>query len=133
MADLLGVRTEMLDDGCDDGDAVASLVLRDAGGQRLHLRRRGATGRRFEAARLLADSVAGHAQGWLIAADTPTGRQKLQRAFAAELLAPRATVGELVPGSGGEREVELAARHFDVSPMMIQRQLQNLGRGEAVW
>ncbi|WP_371779714.1 ImmA/IrrE family metallo-endopeptidase [Streptosporangium subroseum] len=57
-----------------------------------------------------------------------TDRQKVERAFAAELLAPAEGISELL-GNAPERAVpddlEGIADHFQVSPMVIKHQLEN--------
>lgn len=53
----------------------------------IHFRRANPAGRRFEAARLVAEqALAPVDDRWLAATDAATARQKAQRAFAAELL-----------------------------------------------
>jgi hypothetical protein len=57
-----------------------------------------------------------------------TARQKPERAFAAELLAPAAGVAELIgrrPDEIGVDELESAERHFRVSSLIIQHQVDN--------
>lgn len=57
-----------------------------------------------------------------------TLRQKAERAFAAELLAPAAGVAKLVgenPDDIGVDELEAAERHFHVSSLIIQHQIDN--------
>lgn len=57
-----------------------------------------------------------------------TFRQKVERAFAVELLAPAEGVAELVgnnPDDIGVDELEAAERHFRVSLLIIQHQIDN--------
>jgi hypothetical protein len=57
-----------------------------------------------------------------------TDRQKVERAFAAELLAPAAGIADRLggdPATAGLDEIEDAARHFRVSPMIVQHQIEN--------
>jgi Zn-dependent peptidase ImmA (M78 family) len=57
-----------------------------------------------------------------------TDKQKIERAFAAELLAPAAGVAERVggyPTADDLDEIEETADHFGVSPMIIERQMRN--------
>ncbi|GII58619.1 hypothetical protein Pth03_70080 [Planotetraspora thailandica] len=57
-----------------------------------------------------------------------TDRQKVERAFAAELLAPAAGISELLgdaPESAVQDDMEQIADHFRVSPMVIKHQLEN--------
>ena len=52
-------------------------------------------------------------------------RQKMQRAFAAELLSPFASVAEMLRGDYSEESQNAVAEHFTVSPMTIRTQLVN--------
>jgi Zn-dependent peptidase ImmA (M78 family) len=57
-----------------------------------------------------------------------THRQKIERAFATELLAPAAGIGELLgrrPRSANQDDVEQIAARFQVSPMVVRHQLEN--------
>jgi IrrE N-terminal-like domain len=57
-----------------------------------------------------------------------TARQKAERAFAAELLAPAEGVAKLIgdnPDDIGIDELEMAERHFHVSSLIIQHQIDN--------
>lgn len=59
---------------------------------------------------------------------TYTDRQKVERAFAAELLAPARGIAELLQGqpeTAPQEDVDQIAEHFGVSSMVIQHQLQN--------
>ena len=97
------------------------------------LRSRWQTGRRFELARLIGDRLL---SGWINrrnenlspATRSRSYRQKVQRAFAAELLSPFAAVDEMLGGDYSEENQSKIARYFSVSPMTIQWQLFNRGR-----
>jgi Zn-dependent peptidase ImmA (M78 family) len=57
-----------------------------------------------------------------------TDKQKIERAFAAELLAPAAGVAERIsayPSTDDLDEIEETADHFRVSPMIIEHQIRN--------
>ncbi|GAA3159996.1 hypothetical protein GCM10010466_58550 [Planomonospora alba] len=57
-----------------------------------------------------------------------TERLKVERAFAAELLAPAAGVSELLgnaPETAVPEDLDEIAEHFQVSPMVIKHQLEN--------
>ncbi len=57
-----------------------------------------------------------------------TYRQRIERAFAAELLAPADGIATLLksgPASASQAEMEEVARHFDVSSMVIDHQVRN--------
>ena len=117
---------------CADGMAFA-LRGRGAGG-RLALRSKGATGRRFELARLVGDrsfasSTGLSAENLFPATRAYSYRQKAQRAFAAELLSPFDAVDDMLRDDDySEDSQRRAARRFDVSEMTIQTALVNHGR-----
>jgi hypothetical protein len=57
-----------------------------------------------------------------------TGLQKVERAFAAELLAPASGISDLLPGEPDDvsaEEIDELARRFRVSPMVVEHQIQN--------
>lgn len=82
--------------------------------------------RRFEAARFLGDAIVAPSDDrWLPAADTKTARQKLQRAFAAELLMPIQELNSLVDNDFSTERMELAAEKFEVSPLAVRSHLAN--------
>ena len=95
------------------------------------LRSRWETGRRFDLARILGDVVVSGHNGPLVAATRSfTYRQKLQRAFAAELLSPFAAIEDELRGDFSGEQQEEAAAHFNVSPLTIQTLLVNHRRIE---
>ena len=82
--------------------------------------------RRFEAARFLGDSLVAPADDrWLPVADTKTARQKLQRAFAAELLMPIHELNGVMDNDFSTERMELAAERFEVSPLAVRSHLAN--------
>ncbi|HEX2418259.1 MAG TPA: ImmA/IrrE family metallo-endopeptidase, partial [Micromonosporaceae bacterium] len=57
-----------------------------------------------------------------------TDKQKIERAFAAELLTPAAGVAERMesyPSTDELDEIEETADHFGVSPMIVEHQIRN--------
>ncbi len=80
--------------------------------------------RRFEATRLLADSVISK-DSWLISTDTFTARQKVQRAFAAEFLCPIAELQEFLNDDFSDDSLEGAGEYFGVSPKTVEWHLIN--------
>jgi hypothetical protein len=57
-----------------------------------------------------------------------TYRQRVERAFAAELLAPAEGIVQLLespPETASEEELDPIAQHYGVSPMVIEHQLRN--------
>ncbi|MBW8078870.1 MAG: hypothetical protein GJU76_12530 [Gallionella sp.] len=107
-----------------------SLMLSERGEEgRVLLRSKWKTGRRFELARLLGDQV-------VYATDDPmrpatrstTHRQKVQRAFAAELLSPFQSVDGMLDGDYSMESQQDVAHHFDVSELTVRTLLVNHGR-----
>ena len=97
---------------------------------RMSLRSRWETGRRFDLARLIGDRLLcnqlhGSAEPLFPATRAPSYRQKMQRAFAAELLSPFAIVDDMLGGDYSDEKQNEVAKYFDVSPMTIQTQLVN--------
>lgn len=92
----------------------------------LHFRRQQKTARRFEAARFIADHIIAPSEDrWLPQTGTSTARQKIQRAFAAELLAPIADLRAMIQDDFSQEAVEEAAEHFQVSPLTVRSHLAN--------
>ncbi|MBL7650490.1 MAG: hypothetical protein JNK74_30455, partial [Candidatus Hydrogenedentes bacterium] len=72
---------------------------------------------------LLADQPS----DWRVATDAKTWRQRAQRAFAAELLAPIESIRQTLDGDFEADRIEQLARELDVSPFLVQSQLANNG------
>ena len=97
-------------------------------GNRIVLRSRWRTGRRFEAARLLADSLLiGTDDRLRPATGAATYRQKTQRAFAAELLCPVESLLDVLGDDFSDDARVTAAERFGVSPLAITAVLVNNG------
>ncbi len=95
---------------------------------RVHFRRANPLGRRFEAARIVAEQLLAPAgDRWLATTDAATARQKAQRAFAAEFLVPIAELEERLQGDFSSDELESAAEEYQVSPLTIRAHLANNG------
>lgn len=89
------------------------------------------TGRRFELARLLGDRIAGGLDERLSPVTrSHTYRQKLQRAFATELLCPFEALEAFLDGDYSEQACEDAAQHFKVSERAVWTLLVNNDRLE---
>jgi Zn-dependent peptidase ImmA (M78 family) len=57
-----------------------------------------------------------------------TYRQRIERAFAAELLAPAEGIAELLespPETASQEELEQIALRYGVSPVVIEHQVRN--------
>ena len=95
---------------------------------KLHFSKRSATGRRFEAARFLVDAIAApRSDGWLPVTDARTARQRVQRAFAAELLIPIQEIQDELNGDFSEEACQVLAEKYEVSPWTVQSQLAKHG------
>jgi len=130
LADLAGVSRDAL--ARDAGGADVSFVLDEGtSGCRTVLRSKWRTGRRFELARLLGDRLMNPAGGKLFPATrSHTFRQKAQRSFAAELLAPFEEVNARLDGDYSEESRQDVAEHFKVSELAIRTLLVNHRRSE---
>ncbi|MDB5694391.1 MAG: hypothetical protein JWO81_3454, partial [Alphaproteobacteria bacterium] len=90
------------------------------------LRSRNPRGRRFDIARLLGDHlVYGNAELLSPATRSGTYRQKVQRSFAAEFLAPIDRLADYLASDFSQESLEEAAEHFAVSDFTIKLQLVN--------
>lgn len=129
LAELVGTEPAVLEHASDGGPLSFALKSPQPASGRLVLRSRWETGRRFDLARILGDAVAsGQSEALVPATRAGTYRQKLQRAFAAELLSPFEAVEEFLDGDYSDEQQEEAAEHFNVSPLTIQTMLVNHGR-----
>jgi len=104
---------------------------RDKGRALVYLRSKWEAGRRFELARLIGDrlfqdQISQCEDPLFPATRTRSYRQKMQRAFAAELLSPFDVVNDMMEGdySSDEKQSQVA-EHFNVSEMMVRTQLLN--------
>ena len=83
--------------------------------------------RRFTLARALWHQVWDDEPVFLVTT-AYTDRQKVERAFAAELLAPASGIAHLLgfdPSEASPEDVDQVAESLNVSPMVVQHQLQN--------
>lgn len=131
LGEIFGVQVQVIQDyPSHSSEQRISLAKRkgDTNNIKLFLRSRWATGRRFEAARFIADSViAPPSDHWLVSTEHKTVRQKIQRAFAAEFLVPTGQLINFIGDDFSATAQEDASRHFDVSPLVIANQLANNG------
>ena len=118
---LFDRRTAPMSFSLTQADRNAAIVLRS----------RWKTGRRFELARILGDQLIGADDHRLSPVTRSyTYRQKMQRAFAAELLAPFEAVDDLLAGDYSDEQQQDVAEHFQVSPLTIRTLLVNHRRIE---
>jgi len=106
-----------------DGYGVAS------GGVRLVRSRPVAqVGMRFTSARALWHGIYDHADVPFLLTRARTTKQKIERAFAAELLAPAAGIEVLLQDAGplwDSEDAEEVADHFGVRADVVERQIEN--------
>lgn len=107
---------------------------------RVVLRSKWENSRRFELARLLGDALTRATNDPMRPATrSDTYRQKIQRAFAAELLSPFQAVDAMLDGDYSMERQQDIAHHFQVSDLTIRTLLVNHGKldrselGEASW
>jgi hypothetical protein len=129
-SDLLGVPSTVLKKNGASGELPLGLAVRgqQQGDFKLVFRRHVHTGRRFEAARFLGDSLIAPVEDkWLPSTDAKTVRQKIQRAFAAEFLCPIEALVAFLDGDYSPEASDEAGEHFAVSPIAVRSQLANHG------
>ena len=127
LADLCAVDTRAFRAVNTSVDMAFALDDRRAGG-RIVLRSHWRTGRRFEAGRLLADRLlAGTDDKLRPATGAATYRQKMQRAFTAELLCPVESLLDVLADDFSEDARTTAAEQFGVSPLAVTAVLANNG------
>ena len=127
LADLCAVDVSAFQAGKGGGDLAFALDDQDAG-SRVVLRSRWRTGRRFEGARLLADCLlVGTDDRLRPATGAATYRQKMQRAFAAELLCPVGSLLDVLADDFSDDARVGAAERFGVSPLAVMAVLANNG------
>lgn len=126
LAALIGADPALLDSH-ETTEMGISFVLQQADRRsRISLRNHHHPNRRFALARLLADRLySASGDSLFIATNAGTYRQKMQRAFAAELLSPYTAVENMLAGDYSPENQQAVAEHFEVSEMTIRTQLVN--------
>lgn len=81
--------------------------------------------RRFAAARAIGRRSLSPIEGLSLLTRAPKYGEQSERAFAAELLAPASGIAEVTAGDFSDTSLEKAAEYFDVSPILIQHQIEN--------
>ena len=117
------------------GPAALPYALDDAAGDKslIVLPGKREVGRRFALARVLGDRLMNREGALHAATHAYTYRQKAQRSFAAEFLAPFDVVEEMLRGDYSDENQQDVAEHFQVSPMVVNTLLKNHGRIERDW
>ena len=139
LAEFAGTRAGTISKKTVRSEGISFAFDRDGRRSRIALRSKWKTGRRFELARLIGDRVFGNQIAGCVeplypATRTYSYRQKVQRAFAAELLSPFESVNDMLDGDYSEEMQNEVAEHFTVSPLTIRTQLVNhrrIGREDA--
>ncbi len=130
LSEFYGAPASLLDTPLASPQLDLSLSLIESNEQsRVLLRSKWETGRRFELARLLGDHIVYGAKDPMSPATrSSTYRQKVQRAFAAELLSPFKAVDEMLGGDYSMESQQDVAHHFDVSELTVRTLLVNHNR-----
>ena len=133
LAEFAGTTTAAISDTGQRSPNISFALNRRNERARISLRSRYVSGRRFELARLFGDRLAYTqisklSEGLSPATRSFSYRQKMQRAFAAELLSPFVAVDGMLRGDYSEEKQRQVATYFKVSPMTVQSQLVNHGR-----
>jgi hypothetical protein len=126
LTDVLGIPSESL----AKPPAASSIGLATKAEKKdnlnFYFRKNNYPGRRFEAARFVADYLFAHpSDRWLPLTDAVTVRQKLQRAFAIEFLCPIESLERHLNGATHQDALDDAAEHYGISPFAIKSHLQN--------
>lgn len=127
LAEMAGVSSKSLNERHGDSLPIG-FALKDSSGDRVAFRAKRNSGRRFELARLFADTLISASDKLHPATRAYTYRQKAQRAFAAELLSPSDSIVADLDGQYEDEETrEDVAEKYGVSPWVVERQLVNRG------
>lgn len=112
----------------------AIVATNQAAGPAFAVTRRHEAARRFQVCRGLYEFLAGRDDGPWIVTTGLSDRQKRNRAFAAEFLAPAAGIQEKVSSAVvSSEEVDELAQHFGVSSEAIVHQLANHRIASVAW
>lgn len=127
LASMAGTSARVINERDRTAPAISFAMDDGTGTCRIAMRSKWETGRRFDLARLIADRLFENNIGdpLLPATQSYTYRQKAQRAFAAEMLAPIDAVDDFLDGDRSEDRHNDAAEHFNVSQMTISSLLRN--------
>jgi hypothetical protein len=122
LVEIAGASPRLLSEPADIPIPAARRGASEPDPWRALLRSRYRVGRRFELRRLMADVAELVVSDRLLPATmAKTSRQKFQRAFAQEFLCPvEALIESLGTGHPEDDEIEAAAAHFRVSPLLVR-------------
>jgi Zn-dependent peptidase ImmA (M78 family) len=131
LSDLLQISKSAFSDRSEQASIPFPVALRTQSSRAslyfTHSRR---TSRRFTASRLLGHWLdrSGNTDRLIPATDVKTADQQFQRAFAQEFLCPYNSLMDRFPTAPpSPDEIEDAAAHFDVSPLVVRTLLVNRG------
>jgi len=128
LADMMGVTRVVISERSASPELSFELDDDRERSGRIVLRSKWEAGRRFGLSRLLGDRLAGDGDGRLFPATrADTYRQKMQRAFAAELLCPFDAVEDMLHNDYSSESIEDVAQHFTVSERTVRTLLVNHG------
>ncbi len=127
LAKLAGVQAQALaPQALADRPQISFALDQDPAKGRVVFRSKWEDGRRFELARILGDRIVSPSGSRLFPATRAhTYRQKMQRSFAAELLAPFAAVDQMLEGDYTPENQHDVAAYFGVSEVTICTLLVN--------
>ena len=130
LCELAGTTRSVIQRKSRTTERISFALDEDSGRSRIALRSKRGTMRRFDLTRLMADRLfrKSTSESLLPATRSNTYRQKAQRAFAAEFLAPIRAVEEFLNGDVSEEAQNDAAEYFNVSPITIHWQIVNKPR-----
>ncbi len=130
LAEIMGTKPEVFSDRTKSPTPMPIAVRTGSNGVfDLYLDSSWSTSRRFASSRLLGDHLY-HSTGERLipATQAKTSRQQFQRAFAQEFLCPFAALREKIPADQpNDDDIEEAAAHFGVSPLVVKTTLVNKG------
>ncbi len=128
LSQVLEIRSDSLTGSAGSySHAPLGLAIRTGNDElKLLFRKKNRPGRRFEAARFIADYLCAEERDrWLPITDAATARQKVQRAFAAEFLCPIASLRAYLGDEFLPEAFEDAAEYFGISELAIKSHLAN--------
>lgn len=126
LCDLVGVSEQALETDAAAMKVIA-FMLHQQESSSVVLRSRNLPGRRFELARLLGDRTLVGDGSLFPAASTSSYRQKVQRAFAAELLCPWDAAEPMLHAVVSEDDATDVANYFGVSPLLLMNRILDHG------
>lgn len=131
LGDLLGTKPKIFKDRTPGPSPLPIALHTNTNGRvDMYFNSTWSTSRRFSASRLMGDHLhRARNERLLPATKAGTSRQQFQRAFAQEFLCPfDALMDNIQTDQPDEDDIQTAADHFGVSPLMVQTTLVNKGK-----